>query len=231
FKLVVRTIAMQHNLHASFMPKPLFGLAGSGMHVHQSLYKGDENIFYDENTPNKMSAVAMQYLAGILRYVPEFTAITNPSVNSYKRLVPGYEAPVYVAWSERNRSPLVRIPAKRGHGTRLEVRSPDPSCNPYLALAVMLKAGLQGIKEGLQPPEAVNGNIYHMTEAERIKNGVINLPSNLGLALDIFEKSELMKATLGDHVFERFISAKREEFKLYEITVHDWEIERYLRNV
>jgi glutamine synthetase len=228
FKLVVRTIAMQHGFHATFMPKPLYATAGSGMHVHQSLFRDGQNAFYDASGPGQLSSVAHNYIAGLLAHVHEYTAITNPLVNSYKRLVPGFEAPVYVAWSERNRSPLIRIPARRGNSTRLELRSPDPSCNPYLALAVMLTAGLHGVEDNLQPPPPVNGNIYHMNLEDRERLGISSLPGTLGQALDTFQNSELMRSTLGAHIFERFIAAKRAEVKMYEATVHPWELERYL---
>ncbi len=163
FRIVVRTIAQHHNLHATFMPKPLHGVNGSGMHTHMSLFKNDKNAFFDQKAPYQLSKVAMWYLGGLMTHARGLTAICNPLVNSYKRLVPGYEAPVYIAWSEQNRSPLIRVPARRGVGTRLELRSPDPSCNPYLAMAVMLQAGLDGIKKKIEPPEPVNRNIYHMT--------------------------------------------------------------------
>lgn len=228
FKLVVRTIAMQHGLHATFMPKPLYGEAGSGMHINQSLFMNGTNAFYDPTAPRQLSSVAMQYLAGLIKYVREYTAITNPLVNSYKRLVPGYEAPVYIAWSERNRSPLIRVPARRGNATRLELRSPDPSCNPYLAFAVVLRAGLQGIKDGLVPPAPVERNIYDMGEGDRRSAGVEGLPGSLPEALQYFSQSQLMRDTLGNHIVERYLAAKKEEQHLYEKTVHPWELERYL---
>lgn len=228
FKLVVRTIAMQHGLHATFMPKPLYGEAGSGMHINQSLFRNGTNAFFDPAAPHQLSDISMSYLAGLLKYVREYTAITNPLVNSYKRLVPGYEAPVYIAWSERNRSPLIRVPARRGSATRLELRSPDPSCNPYLAFAVSLKAGLEGIQQGLVPPPPVERNIYHMGEDERANAGVLSLPGSLPEALSYFKQSQLMRDTLGSHIFERFLAAKTAEYRLYETIVHDWELERYL---
>lgn len=228
FKLVVRTIAMQHGLHATFMPKPIHGIAGSGMHVHQSLFANNKNAFYDAEAEGQLSQLTKHYIAGLMKYANEFTAITNPLVNSYKRLVPGFEAPVYIAWSERNRSPLIRIPARRGNSTRLELRSPDPSCNPYLALAVMLRAGLKGVQDGLTPPAPVNGNIYHMGEVEREDLGIGSLPSNMHEALSLFRNSQLMRDTLGSHIFERFLAAKIVELKLYETAVHGWELERYL---
>jgi len=228
FRLVVRTIAHHHGLHATFMPKPIHGIAGSGMHTHQSLFRNGENAFYDPSKPRQLSDVALYYLGGIIAHAHEFCAITNPLVNSYKRLVPGFEAPVYIAWSERNRSPLVRIPARRGVGTRLEVRNPDPSCNPYLALAVMLKAGLDGIKNQIQPPPPVDRNIYRMTLVEREALGIRSLPSNLKEAIDNLKQSELMREALGEHIFERFIQAKELEWTIYSSQVHQWELDQYL---
>ncbi len=228
FKLVVRTIALQHGLHATFMPKPIYGVAGSGMHVHQSLFADGKNAFYDESTEDQLSVLAKQYIAGLLTYAREFTAITNPLINSYKRLVPGFEAPIYVAWSQRNRSPLIRIPARRGNSTRLELRSADPSCNPYLALAVMLRAGLEGVKQVMTPPPSVDSNIYHMSELRREELDIASLPGNMHEALDCFSGSALMRDALGQHISERFLAAKRDELKQYETTVHDWELKRYL---
>ncbi|NLJ41308.1 MAG: type I glutamate--ammonia ligase, partial [Clostridiales bacterium] len=183
FKMVVRIIAKKHGLHATFMPKPVFGIAGSGMHLNQSLFVNGDNAFYDPNGEMELSDAAMYYIGGLMEHAPAITAITNPLVNSYKRLVSGYEAPVYIAWSGQNRSPLIRIPANRGVGTRVELRSPDPSCNPYLALAVTLKAGLNGIKERILPPDPVNCNIYDMTEQERLDGQIPRLPSNLANAI------------------------------------------------
>jgi glutamine synthetase len=228
FRSVVRTIALSHGLHATFMPKPVFGIPGSGMHTHQSLYRQGENAFYDPAAPSQLSSDCLQYIAGLLQHVPEFTAITNPLVNSYKRLVPGYEAPVYVAWSHRNRSPLIRVPAARGHATRVELRSPDPSCNPYLALAVVLVAGLEGINQDLVPPEPVDRNIYTLTAKERAQLGIASLPGTLDEALDNLEQSALVRETLGEHIFHRFIEAKRIECEVYRTQVHAWEIEQYL---
>ncbi|MCL4463741.1 MAG: type I glutamate--ammonia ligase [Firmicutes bacterium] len=228
FKFVVRTIAQRHGLHASFMPKPIFGINGSGMHTHQSLFVDNQNIFFDEHAPYQLSETALHYIGGILRHVPAFTAITNPTVNSYKRLVPGYEAPVYLAWSQRNRSPLIRIPARRGVGTRVEVRSPDPSCNPYLALAVMLKAGLDGIRNKIQPPAPVEKNIYRLTAEERAAMGIASLPGSLQEALNNLENSSIIQDALGEHIFERFMEAKKQEYQEYKMAVHQWEIDRYL---
>ena len=231
FKFVVRSIAQRHGLHASFMPKPIFGINGSGMHTHQSLFKDGENIFYDPKDPRQMSETAYQYIGGLLAHAQAFTAITNPTVNSYKRLVPGYEAPVYLAWSEKNRSPLIRIPARRGVGTRVEVRSPDPSANPYLALAVMLKAGLDGINNKIQAPAPVDRNIYELTASERKEMGIGSLPSSLTHALDALEKDTVIQEALGQHTYERFVEAKRIEQKSYEMAVHQWELDHYLAKV
>ncbi|ACV64466.1 glutamine synthetase, type I [Desulfofarcimen acetoxidans DSM 771] len=228
FRFVVRTIAQRHGLHATFMPKPIFGIAGSGMHLNQSLMKDGKNIFFDPNLPNQMSEDSMYYIGGLLKYARAIAAITNPNVNSYKRLVSGYEAPVYIAWSSRNRSPLIRVPAKRGLSTRIELRSPDPSCNPYLALAVCLRAGLDGIKNKTMPPPACDRNIYDMTDAERSELGIGNLPENLYAALLELQRSELMQDALGKHVCQRFIDAKLIEWDRYRIQVHPWEIEEYL---
>lgn len=228
FRYVVRAIAQQHGLHATFMPKPVFGENGSGMHCHQSLFQGKENVFYAPQAPDQLSEVAYQYIAGILAHARGFAAITNPTVNSYKRLVPGYEAPVYLAWAQRNRSPLIRIPAKRGLSTRIEVRNPDPSCNPYLAFAVMLKAGLDGIKKGLTPPEPIETNLYHMDEEERISLKIATLPANLYEAMHELSQDPIMQEALGDHIYNRFMEAKNSEWDSYRTQVHPWEINRYL---
>ena len=228
FRFVVRTIAQRHGLHATFMPKPIFGIAGSGMHVNQSLFKDGKNAFYDPSDPAGLSKIAYQYIAGLMKHAKGFTAITNPTVNSYKRLVPGYEAPCYIAWSGQNRSPLIRIPAKRGPSTRIELRSPDPSCNPYLALAVQLRAGLDGIKNNLTPPSPVNLNIFDMGEAERRQMGIDSLPGDLKEALMELKNDEVVKDALGEHILDRFVHAKTKEYDDYRLTVHKWEIERYL---
>lgn len=228
FRFVVRTIAQRHGLHATFMPKPIFGINGSGMHVNQSLFKNGKNAFYDPEGPMGLSEIAYQYIAGLMAHARAFTAITNPTVNSYKRLVPGYEAPCYIAWSGRNRSPLIRIPAKRGPSTRLELRSPDPSCNPYLALAVQLKAGLDGIKNKLTPPAAVDLNIFAMDEQQRKEMGIYSLPGDLREALIELSHDEVIKEALGDHIYHRFVAAKMKEYDSFRIAVHKWEIERYL---
>jgi glutamine synthetase, type I len=230
FKLVVKNIARQHGLHATFMPKPIYGVNGSGMHTHLSLFVGEKNVFYDETDELGLSQVARHFLAGILEHARGFTAITNPTVNSYKRLVPGYEAPVYVAWSVQNRSPLVRIPASRGQSTRIEVRSPDPSCNPYLALAVMLKAGLDGIKNKLTLPPAVDHNIYIMTEEERRDLGIESLPGTLKEALECLKQDPVICDALGEHALTHFIEAKEIEWNLFCVQVHPWEREQYLEH-
>jgi len=228
FKLVVKSIAHRHGLHATFMPKPIYGVNGSGMHVHQSLFQGDKNAFYDPSAPYQLSRTAMHFLAGLLAHARAFTAVCNPTVNSYKRLVPGYEAPVYIAWSQRNRSPLVRVPAKRGQSTRFELRSPDPAANPYLAMAVMLAAGMDGIKRGLVPPDPVDRNIFEMSPRERAEARIDSLPGSLEEALDALAEDEVIKAALGEHVFTHFMEAKRIEWDVYRKQVHPWELEQYI---
>jgi glutamine synthetase len=228
FRFIVKNVASRHGLHATFMPKPVFGINGSGMHTHQALYARGRNLFYDKGQHSQLSETCLQYIAGLLRHAKGFCAVTNPLVNSYKRLVPGYEAPTAIAWSERNRSPLIRVPAERGENTRIELRMPDPSCNPYLALAVMLRAGLDGVERGLDAGPPVNKNIYTMSHRERRHLRIDELPSNLSEALDEMEKSALMKDTLGDHLFDHFLTAKRAEWDSYMRQVSAWEIERYL---
>lgn len=228
FKLVVKTIARKHGLHATFMPKPLFGVAGSGMHANLSLFKGSENAFFDPNGDLELSDTARHFIAGILKHAPSFTAVTNPTVNSYKRLVPGYEAPCYVAWSARNRSPLIRIPSSRGLSTRVEVRSPDPAANPYLAMAVLLAAGLDGIKNKMNAPKPVDRNIYVMSPAERFENGIVDLPSTLAQALQYLKTDEVIKGALGEHLLEHFIEAKEIEWDMFRTQVHPWEREQYM---
>ncbi|HFK1711961.1 TPA: type I glutamate--ammonia ligase, partial [Bacillus mycoides] len=212
FKLVVRTIARKHGLHATFMPKPLYGVNGSGMHCNLSLFKNGENVFFDQNGDLQLSDDARHFIAGILKHAPAFTAVANPTVNSYKRLVPGYEAPCYVAWSAQNRSPLVRIPASRGISTRVEVRSVDPAANPYLVMATLLAAGLDGIKNKLTPPAAVDRNIYVMTKEEREEAGIVDLPATLAQALVTLQSNEIVCGALGDHLLEHFIEAKEIEW-------------------
>ncbi|MHB8985188.1 MAG: type I glutamate--ammonia ligase [Eubacteriales bacterium] len=228
FKMVVRSTAQRHGLHATFMPKPIFGINGSGMHMNQSLFVDGRNAFYDPTTPDQLSDIARYYIGGLLKHCRSFTAVTNPTVNSYKRLVPGYEAPVYIAWSGRNRSPLIRIPAKRGNSTRIELRNPDPACNPYLAIAVALKAGLDGVKKKMEPPLPTNQNIYHLTEEERRNLNIGSLPSNLQEALSELSKDEVVKSALGGHIYEKFVEAKSLEWENYRAKVHPWEVNEYL---
>ena len=228
FKLVVKTIARKHGLHATFMPKPLFGVNGSGMHCNLSLFRGNENAFYDPSSELQLSEVARHFLAGILKHATSFTAVTNPTVNSYKRLVPGYEAPCYVAWSARNRSPLIRIPASRGLSTRVEVRSVDPAANPYLAMAVLLAAGLDGIKNKIAVPAPVDRNIYVMTKSEREKAGIVDLPATLAEALDNLKTNEVICNALGQHLLEHFIEAKEIEWDMFRTQVHQWERDQYM---
>jgi len=228
FKLVVKTIARKHGLHATFMPKPLFGVNGSGMHCNLSLFTNGKNAFYDESGEQGLSETARHFIAGILKHAPNFTAVTNPTVNSYKRLVPGYEAPCYVAWSARNRSPLIRIPASRGLSTRVEVRSVDPAANPYLALSVLLAAGLDGIKNKLEAPAPVDRNIYVMSKEEREEVGIIDLPATLAAALDLLKTDEVIVNALGEHLFEHFVEAKEIEWDIFRTQVHPWERDQYM---
>lgn len=228
-KYITKVIATKHNLHASFMPKPLHGQCGSGMHTHQSLFTLDgENAFYDPDDENNLSQVAYQFIAGLLKYIKELSGVLNQTVNSYKRLVPGYEAPTYISWANRNRSALIRIPSKRGKSTRCELRNPDVSCNPYLAFAVMLAAGLKGIEDKLEPPAPVEKNIYALTEKEREKYGIDQLPESLGHAIAVMSKSDLVRDTLGDHIFENLLHVKRREWDTYRLQVTRWEVETYL---
>ncbi len=227
-KWVTKTVALKHGLHASFMPKPLGGVNGSGMHVHQSLWKGKENAFYDEGGKFQLSESAYHYMGGLLNHAPAITAILNSTVNSYKRLVPGYEAPCYMAWANKNRSALIRVPAARGKGTRLELRCPDPAGNPYLQTAAMLMAGLDGIKNKTQPPAPVEQDIYHMDAAERRKNGVGSLPGSLREALNLFEDSKLTREVLGEHIFDQFVTVKGNEWDAFRLAVHPWEHKQYL---
>jgi len=229
FKWVVKTIAKRYGLHATFMPKPVFGINGSGMHTNQSLFtlKG-KNAFFDSKDKLQLSKVARQYIAGILKNARAFAAVTNPLVNSYKRLVPGYEAPVYVAWSASNRSALVRIPAARGASTRVEVRCPDPACNPYLAFAMMLGAGLEGIRNKLEPPKSTDVNIFDMTQGEKTAAGIPSMPGSLAEALIEFEASPLGRDALGPHIFEKYREAKWKEWDAFRTAVTDWEEAEYL---
>ena len=231
FKWVVRSIAAKHGLHATFMPKPVFGINGSGMHTNQSLFNLDgTNAFFDDNGPLKLSETAYQYIAGIMKNARGFTAVTNPLVNSYKRLVPGYEAPVYVAWSASNRSALVRIPANRGLSTRAEVRCPDPACNPYLALAMMLYSGLDGVKNKLEAPASVNVDIFEMTLAEKDAAGIDSLPGTLEEAILALKESPIAKQALGDHIFEKYIEGKTLEWDSFRTWVTDCETKTYIKN-
>jgi glutamine synthetase len=228
FRFIVRDVANRHGFLASFMPKPIQGQNGSGMHTHQSLFRGKENAFADARAEHGLSPVALSYVEGLLQHARGFCAITNPLINSYKRLVPGYEAPVNVAWSMRNRSPLVRIPERRGEGTRCELRMPDPAANPYLSLTVQLAAGLDGVERSLECREPVNRNIFRMSFRDRRKYQIDDLPRDLHEALDRFEKDDVIKAALGEHLTERFLEAKREEVDRYNREVTRWEIEQYL---
>lgn len=237
FKMVVRKIALDHGLHATFMPKPIFGENGSGMHTHQSLFYLDQsrgaagakgNAFFDPATPWQLSEVALNYIGGLLKHACALVAVTNPLVNSYKRLVPGYEAPVNVAWSEKNRSPMIRIPAKRSVGTRCELRMPDPSCNPYLALACMMAAGLDGIENTLPAGEPTNENIFVMTPAEKARRGISALPRSLFEAIGELKKDTVIQTALGTHLYQNFVAAKEQEWADYISQVHAWEHERYL---
>ncbi|MGE0353717.1 MAG: type I glutamate--ammonia ligase [Gemmatimonadales bacterium] len=228
FKFIVREVANRHGFVASFMPKPIQGQNGSGMHTHQSLFKGKENAFFDPKAPHQLSKVGLSYIEGLLQHARGFCAITNPLVNSYKRLVPGYEAPVNVAWSMRNRSPLVRIPDRRGLGTRCELRMPDPSANPYLALTVQLAAGLDGVERKLAAREPVNRNIFTMSYRDRRKYRIDELPRDLHAALEQFEKDKVISGALGEHLTERFLEAKRAEVLQYNLQVSKWEVDSYL---
>ena len=228
FRFVVKYVANQFGLTASFMPKPIFGQPGSGMHTHQSLFKDGVNAFWDKGAQWELSPVALHYIGGILKHARGFCAITNPLVNSYKRLVPGYEAPVNVAWSMRNRSPLVRVPARRGTGTRIEVRVPDPSANPYLALAVMLAAGLDGIETKADHREPVDTNIFEMSFREKRRLRIDDLPHDLNEACDELEKDDVILEALGRHIATHFLDAKRQEWRDYITQVHQWELEHYL---
>jgi len=228
-KWASKTIANEYGMYITFMPKPILGVNGSGMHTNMSLSSIDgQNLFYDANKPDGISDLMRNFTAGILKHVKDFSAVTNPLVNSYKRIVPGYEAPVYIAWSQSNRSALIRIPASRGQSTRVELRSPDPSCNPYLSFAVMLEAGLEGIANKLEPPKEVNENIYKL-ELHTLEERDINaLPGSLDEALVYMEKSSLVKSALGDHIYKHFIETKHKEFQEYRAYVSQWEIDHYL---
>ena len=229
FKMTVKTIAKRHGLHATFMPKPKFGISGSGMHINMSLATEEgKNIFADENGKIGLSDDAYHFIAGIIKHARGMSAITNPLVNSYKRLVPGYEAPVYIAWSAKNRSPLIRIPASRGNGTRVELRNPDPTANPYLVLALCLAAGLDGIKNKIEVPESVDCNIYEMTPGERRAAGIENMPADLKEAVDCLVADEFLCSVLGEHITTKYVEAKMKEWENYTTRVSQWEIDEYL---
>ena len=231
YRLVVKQVAMENGVYATFMPKPIFGENGSGMHVHQSLFKGERNAFFDKNDPFHLSKIARNYIAGLLKHAPEITSVTSQWVNSYKRLVPGYEAPVYLSWARRNRADLIRVPEYkpgRETATRIEYRSPDPACNPYLVFSVMLAAGLEGIEQGWDPPAPVEENVYEMTAEQRKRRGIKTLPGSLDEAVALTEKSALVKKALGDHLFNAFIKNKKVEYNQYRIQVTEYEIKKYL---
>ena len=231
YRLIVKEVALKNGVYATFMPKPIFGENGSGMHTHQSLFKGDNNAFFDPNDKYHLSKIGKCYIAGLLRHAPEITLITNQWINSYKRLVPGYEAPVYISWARRNRSDLVRVPMyKPGHekATRAEYRSPDPACNPYLAFAVMLAAGMEGIEKEYELAEPIERNVYEMSEEERKELGITTRPSSLHEAIELAENSELVKKALGDHIFEKFIENKKMEWDKYRIQITQYELDKYL---
>ena len=230
FKLAVKTMAQRDGLHATFMPKPIYGLAGNGMHTNMSLYKDGKNVFFDEKGDKGLSKECYSFIAGILRHMKGMAAITNPLVNSYKRLVPGYEAPCYMAWSASNRSTLIRIPASRGQGTRVELRCPDPACNPYLSLAVCLAAGLDGIAHNMTPPPEVTENIFTMTPATRRRRGIEALPGSLEEALAAMKKDKLVMAALGQHVTSQYIAGKEAEWDEYRTRVSSWERDKYIIN-
>ncbi|MFD2616065.1 type I glutamate--ammonia ligase [Terrilactibacillus laevilacticus] len=227
YKWVVKKIASLYGLHATFMPKPVFGINGSGMHVNMSLFKDGENVFFDESDQLQLSTEAYSFIAGILENMKSFVAVTNPLVNSYKRLVPGYEAPCYLAWSASNRSALIRIPAKRGMATRVELRCPDPSSNPYLTFAVIATAGLDGIEKGLKAPAPIDEDIFHMTDARRAELGIDSLPGGLETAIAELEAGEIGLKTLGEHVFNEYVAHKKAEWDNYRTAVHAWEIDNY----
>jgi glutamine synthetase len=228
FRFIVRNAAMAHGLHATFMPKPIFGQNGSGMHTHQSLFRDGENAFYDPEGEFEISSAMRHYIGGLKAHAKAITAITCPLVNSYKRLVPGYEAPVDIAWSRRNRSPMIRVPERRGVGTRVEFRMPDPACNPYLALAVQLAAGLDGLERGIDPGPPIDTNVWELSEEERSQYQMDSLPANLAEAIVALESDELMRETLGTHLLTNYVAAKKQEWDEYIAQVTRWELDRYL---
>ncbi|MEJ2547296.1 MAG: type I glutamate--ammonia ligase [Gemmatimonadota bacterium] len=228
FKFIVRNAALAHDLHATFMPKPIFGQNGSGMHTHQSLFDKKGNVFYDKNGEYQMSDLMRYYIGGLKKHAKALAAVTNPLVNSYKRLVPGYEAPVDIAWSQSNRSPMIRVPDRRGVGTRVEFRMPDPACNPYLALAVQVAAGLDGIENEIDSGPPLDVNVWELSAADRKKYKITSLPANLGEAIEELEKSDTMRAVLGEHLFTNFVESKKKEWSEYISQVSTWELDRYL---
>ncbi|NYT07913.1 MAG: type I glutamate--ammonia ligase [Methanomicrobiales archaeon] len=228
FKFATKTLALQKNLHATFMAKPIYGINGSGMHTHMSLAKNGRNAFYDPDGTMQLSSDAIYYIGGLLRHAKAITRIANPTINSYKRLVPGYEAPCYISWSATNRSALVRVPAARGNSTRAEFRSPDPMCNPYLTFAAMLAAGLDGMRNKIEPPESTNTNIYHLTPEQRQKMGIEMLPGSLIEAQTALEDDAVLTKTMGPHVMEGLTNIANLETDLFRLAVHPWEIDRYL---
>ena len=228
FRTVVKRIAMNHGLHATFMPKPVAGIAGSGMHTHLSVFKGGENAFFDPKAEYQLSTTALAWIGGLIEHAPGMVAITNPTVNSYKRLTPGHEAPTNIAWSVSNRSAMIRIPARRGNGTRAELRMPDPSANPYLALAVTVAAGIDGLEKGLTPPPPIARNIFEMSVRDRRRHKIKELPANLREAITNLKRDRIVVDALGDHVYRHFVEAKTLEYDEYRIAVHGWELDRYL---
>jgi glutamine synthetase len=234
YRLIVKEVAAWHGYYATFMPKPLFGENGSGMHTHMSLFKGGRNQFFDAKDPHHLSKTAKGFIAGLLVHAREMSAVLAQWVNSYKRLVPGFEAPVYVAWSQRNRSALIRIPLyKPGEeqATRAEIRCPDPACNPYLAFAALLHAGLEGIEKGYELPDEMTTNLYRLSEEERNERGIVALPGSLGEAAEELAGSDLMRRALGEHIFPRYVELKRREWNEYRIQVTEWEKDRYLSSL
>lgn len=231
FKLAVKTIAKRHGLFASFMPKPKYGINGSGMHINMSLSRNGKNIFDDPSGELGLSKEAYYFIGGIMKHMKGMSAITNPLINSYKRLVPGYEAPIYIAWSATNRSPLIRIPASRGAGTRVELRCPDPAANPYLALAVCLAAGLDGIENKIMPPEEVRENVFEMRLSRKVEKGIESLPGDLMEAIEEFEHDDYIKGVLGPHITEKYAEAKKAEWADYRAQVTQWEIDEYLYKI
>jgi glutamine synthetase len=231
YRLIVKEIAKKAGFHATFMPKPIFGENGSGMHTHMSLFRNGRNTFFDAKDPHNLSKTAKAFIAGLLVHAREMSAVLAQWVNSYKRLVPGFEAPVYVAWSQRNRSALIRIPLyKPGaeQATRAELRCPDPACNPYLTFAALLHAGLEGIEKGYELPDPMETNLYHLTAEQRRERGIVSLPETLGEAIDEMAQSELMRKALGPHIFDRYVELKRKEWDEYRVQLTDWEMKRYL---